>query len=107
MFGLLVRIGYVPVEKGSVETGKIEAAKLLPGAVIVSVMRFPDGTAKEFISWLKTEGYKFPVIAIVDNLGNMDAIDVMRGGGAADIIQRSGFSTRKSSFSKVLTNFAT
>ncbi len=65
MFGLLVRIGYVPVEKGSVETGKIEAAKLLPGAVIVSVMRLPDGTAKEFISWLKTEGYKFPVIAIV------------------------------------------
>ena len=87
MFGLLVRIGYVPVEKGSVETGKIEAAKLLPGAVIVSVMRLPDGTAKEFISWLKTEGYKFPVIAIVDNL-NTDAVDVMRGGGAIDVVQR-------------------
>ena len=51
-------------------------------------MRLSDGTAKEFINWLKTEGYKFPVIAIVDNLGNMDAIDVMRGGGATDIIQR-------------------
>ena len=24
----------------------------------------------------------------MDNLGNMDAIDVMRGGGATDIIQR-------------------
>ena len=51
-------------------------------------MRLPDRTAKEFINWLKTEGYKFPVIAIVDNLGNMDAIDVMRGGGVTDIIQR-------------------
>ncbi len=51
-------------------------------------MLLPDGTAKEFINWLKTEGFGFSVIAIVDNLGNMDAIDVMRGGGATDIIQR-------------------
>lgn len=88
MSGLLTRAGYNPVFVDSIEAGKLGAAKLPPGAVIVTAMRLPDGTAKEFINWLKTEGYKFPVIAIVDNLGNMDAIDVMRGGGATDIIQR-------------------
>lgn len=88
MSSLLMRAGYEPVSAECIEAGKIEAAKLPPGAVIVTAMRLPDGTAKEFINWLKTEGYKFPVIAIVDNLGNMDAIDVMRGGGATDIIQR-------------------
>ena len=88
MSSLLSKAGYDPIGVDSIEAGKVEAAKLPPGAVIVAAMRLPDGTAKEFINWLKTEGYKFPVIAIVDNLGNMDAIDVMRGGGATDIIQR-------------------
>lgn len=88
MSSLLSRAGYDPLGVDSIEAGKVEAAKLPPGAVIVTAMRLLDGTAKEFINWLKTEGYKFPVIAIVDNLGNMDAIDVMRGGGATDIIQR-------------------
>ena len=88
MSNLLSRAGYDPLGIDSIEAGKVEATKLPPGAVIVTAMRLPDGTAKEFINWLKTEGYKFPVIAIVDNLGNMDAIDVMRGGGATDIIQR-------------------
>lgn len=88
MSGLLIRAGYNPLVVGSIEAGKLEVAKLPPGAVIVTAMRLPDGTAKEFVNWLKTEGYKFPVIAIVDNLGNMDAIDVTRGGGATDIIQR-------------------
>ncbi|WP_303332239.1 sigma-54 dependent transcriptional regulator [uncultured Muribaculum sp.] len=88
MSSLLSKAGYDPLGAESIEAGKVEAAKLPPGAVIVAAMRLPDGTAKEFINWLKTEGYKFPVIAIVDNLGNMDAIDVMRGGGATDIIQR-------------------
>lgn len=88
MAGLLTRAGYDPVVAESIEAGKVEAAKLPSGAVIVTAIRLSDGTAKEFISWLKTEGYKFPVIAIVDNLSNMDAIDVMRGGGATDIIQR-------------------
>ena len=88
MSGLLTRAGYDPVVAESIEAGKVEAAKLPPGAVIVTAMRLPDGTARELIDWLKAEGYKFPVIAIVDNLGNMDAIDVMRGGGATDIIQR-------------------
>ncbi len=88
MFGLLMRAGYDPVEKGSIEAGKVEAAKLPPGAVIVTAMRLPDGTARELIDWLKAEGYKFPVIAIVENLNGMDVAEVMRGGGAVDIIQR-------------------
>lgn len=88
MSGLLTRAGYDPIVAESIEAGKVEAAKLPPGAVIVAAIRLPDGTAREFIDWLNAEVYKFPVIAIVDNLGNMDAIDVMRGGGATDIIQR-------------------
>ena len=87
MTGLLVRADYDPVVADCIEAGKVEAAKLPPGAVIVTAMRLSDGTAKEFIKWLKTEGYNFPVIAIVDNL-NADAVDVMRGGGAVDVIQR-------------------
>ena len=87
MAGLLTRAGYDPVVTDCIEAGKIEAAKLPPGAVIVTSMRLSDGTAKEFINWLKTEGYKFPVIAIVDNL-HTDAVDVMRGGGAVDVVQR-------------------
>ena len=87
MTGLLTRAGYDPVVTDCIEAGKVEAAKLPPGAVIVTSMRLSDGTAKEFINWLKTEGYKFPVIAIVDNL-NTDAVDVMRGGGAIDVVQR-------------------
>ncbi len=74
MSGLLIRAGYNPLVVGSIEAGKLEAAKLPPGAVIVTAMRLPDGTAKEFANWLKTEVYKFLVIAIVDNLANMDAI---------------------------------
>ena len=87
MAGLLTRAGYDPVVTDCIEAGKVEAAKLPPGAVIVAAMRLSDGTAKEFINWLKTEGYKFSVIAIVDNL-NTDAVDVMRGGGAVDVVQR-------------------
>lgn len=60
------------------KSGKVESVKLSPGAVIVTAMRLPDGIAREFISWLKTEGFGFPVIAIVDNLGNIDAIIIIR-----------------------------
>jgi len=88
MSGLLTRAGYAPVVADSIESGKVEAAKLPPGAVIVTAMRLPDGTARELIDWLKAEGYKFPVIAIVENLNGMDVAEVMRGGGAVDIIQR-------------------
>ncbi len=82
MSGLLTRVGYDPVVAESIETGKVESAKLPPGAVIVTAMKFRDGTAREFINWLKTEGYKFPVIAIVDNLNPMELIDVMCDWGA-------------------------
>lgn len=36
----------------------------------------------------KREGYKFPVIAIVDNLNPSDLLELMRNGGAVDVIQR-------------------
>lgn len=88
MSGLLTKAGYDPLTAESIEAGKVEAAKLPPGAVIVTAMRLPDGTAREFINWLKAEGYGFPVIAIVDNLSGIDAVEVMRGGGAVDVIQR-------------------
>lgn len=51
-------------------------------------MRLPDGTARELIDWLKAEGYKFPIIAIVDNLNPMELIDVMCDWGSVNVIQR-------------------
>lgn len=87
MSGLLTRAGYDPVVAESIEAGKVEAAKLPPGAVIVTAMRLSDGTARELINWLKTEGFGFPVIAIVENLDPLDIVNVMSG-GATDIIQR-------------------
>ena len=47
MSGLLTRSGYDPIGVDSIEAGKVEAAKLPPGAVIVTAMRLPDGTARE------------------------------------------------------------
>ena len=88
MTGLLARADYDLVVAESVEAGKVEAAKLPPGAVIVTAMRLPDGTARELINWLKTENYGFPVLAIVENLNNTDVLSVMRDGGAVDVIQR-------------------
>lgn len=88
MSSLLTKAGYDPLTAESIEAGKQEADKLPPGAVIVTAMRLSDGTAREFINWLKAEGYGFPVIAIVDNLRGIDAVEVMRGGGAVDVIQR-------------------
>ena len=85
---LLVKAGYNPVVAERIEAGKQAAAELPPGAVIVTAMKLPDGTARELINWLKAEDYKFPVIAIVDNLNPGDLLDVMSGGGAVDVIQR-------------------
>ena len=45
-------------------------------------------TAQELVNWQKREGYKFPVIAIVDNLNPLEIADVMKDGGAVNIIQR-------------------
>lgn len=88
MSSLLSKAGYDPLGAESIEAGKVEAAKLPPGAVIVTAMRLPDGTARELINWLKTENYGFPVLAIVENLNNTDVLSVMRDGGAVDVIQR-------------------
>lgn len=88
MSSLIVRAGYDPIISEKIEAAKEVVAKLPPGAVIVTAMRLPDGTAKEFINWLKSVGYKFPVIAIVENLNNADVVSIMRGGGAVDVIQR-------------------
>ena len=71
-YNLLMKAGYDPIVTESIEAEKVEAAKLPPGAVIVTALRLNDGTAREFIDWLKTEGYKFPVIAIVENLSPME-----------------------------------
>lgn len=88
MAGLLTRAGYDPVVTNCIEAGKVEAAKLPPGSVIITAMRLPDGTARELINWLKEEGYKFPVLAVVDNLNPMELIDVMCDWGAVNVIQR-------------------
>ena len=88
MVGFLTRAGYDPVCAESIEAGKVEAAKLPPGAVIVTAMRLLDGSARDLINWLNAEKYKFPVIAIVENLNARDLLDVMSGGGAVDVIQR-------------------
>lgn len=88
MSGLLTRAGYEPITVDSMEAAKEEVAKLPPGAVVVTAMKFAHGTAQELVNWQKREGYKFPVIAIVDNMNAVDLLSVMRDGGAVDVIQR-------------------
>lgn len=88
MSGLLTRAGYEPITVDSMEVAKEEVAKLPPGAVVVTAMKFAHGTAQELINWQKCEGYKFPVIAIVDYINAVDLLSVMRDGGAVDIVQR-------------------
>lgn len=88
MSGLLVKHGYEPIAVDNMEAAKEAVTKLPPGAVVVTAMKFAHGTAQELINWQKREGYKFPVIAIVDNLNPLEIADVMKDGGAVDIIQR-------------------
>ena len=88
MSGLLTRAGYEPIAVESMEAAKEEVAKLPPGAVVVTAMKFAHGTAQELINWQKREDYKFPAIAIVDNMNAVDLLSVMRDGGAVDVIQR-------------------
>lgn len=88
MSSLLTRAGYEPIDVGSMEAAKEEVAKLPPGAVIVADHKLPDGSAKELVNWQKGEGFSFPVIAIVNNLNGADLLEVMRDGGAVDVIQR-------------------
>ena len=88
MSGLLVKHGYEPIAVDNMEAAKEEVAKLPPGAVVITAMKFAHGTAQELVNWQKREGYKFPVIAIVDNINAVDLLSVMRDGGAVDVIQR-------------------
>ena len=88
MSGLLTRAGYEPIAVDKMEAAKDEVAKLPPGAVVVAAMKFTGGTAQELINWQKSEGYKFPVIAVVDNYNAVDILSLMLEGGAVDIIQR-------------------
>lgn len=90
MSGLLVKHGYEAIAVGSMEAAKDEVAKLPPGAVIVADYKLPGGSAKELINWMKVEEFSFPVIAIVNNLNGPDLLDVMKGGGAVDVVQRAG-----------------
>ena len=92
MSGLLTRAGYEPIIVEEMEAAKQEVMKLSPGAVIVSAMKFRGGTARELINWLKEEGYKFPVLAVVANLSPIDLIDEMRDCGVVNIIQRPALS---------------
>ena len=88
MSGLFTRAGYEPIAVDKMEAAQEEVAKLPPGAVVVAAMKFTGGTARELINWQKCEGYKFPVIAVVDNMNAVDLLSVMRDGGAVDVIQR-------------------
>lgn len=91
---LLTRAGYEPIAVESMEAAKEEVANLPPGAVIVAAMKFVRGTAQELVNWQKREGFSFPVIAIVDNMDPMEIADVMKDGGAVDIIQRPALNKR-------------
>ena len=89
MSGLLVKSGYEPIAVNCMEAAKNEVEKLPPGAVIVVDYKLPDGSAKELVNWQKTEGFSFPVIAIVNNLNGSDLLEVMSDGGAVNVIQRA------------------
>lgn len=88
MAGLLTKAGYDPVTAEDFDAAKEEVAKLPPGAVVVAAMKFTRGTAQELINWQKREGYKFPVIAVVENLNGLDTIEVLQDHGAVAVVQR-------------------
>lgn len=88
MAGLLTKAGYEPITAVDFDAAKEAVAKLPPGAVVVTAMKFTGGTAQELINWQKREGYKFPVIAIVETFNPHDLLAVMQDGGAMNVIQR-------------------
>ena len=57
MSSLLTRAGYEPIAVESMEAAKEEVAKLPPGAVVVTAMKFNHGT--ELINRHKAEKYKW------------------------------------------------
>lgn len=88
MTGLLVKSGYEPFTVETMEAAKVEVAKLPPGAVIVAGLRFGGGTAEELVKWLRRERKDYPVIAIVERLGDPEATKVMADHGAMNVVQR-------------------
>ena len=94
MSALLSNVGYEPIIVGTMEAAKDAVAKLPPGAAIVAGLRFSGGTAKELVNWLKAEKKDFPVVAIVERLGDTDATDVMEDHGAVSVIQRPAIDKR-------------
>lgn len=50
---LLTRAGYEPITVDSMEVAKEEVAKLPPGAVVVTAMKFAHGTAQKLANWQK------------------------------------------------------
>ena len=88
MSGLLIRAGYNPIVADSIGAAKEKVAELPLGAVVIAAMKFTGGTAQELINWQKREGYKFPVIAIVENLSGLDTIEVLQDHGAVAVVQR-------------------
>lgn len=88
MAAFLTKAGYDPIMAEDFDAAKEEVAKLPPGAVVVAAMKFTGGTAQELINWQKREGYKFPVIAIVENLNGLDTIEVLQDHGAVAVVQR-------------------
>lgn len=88
MAGILTKSGYEPILSENMNAAKDEVAKLPPGAVVVAAMKFTGGTAQELINWQKSEGYRFPVIAVLDNFNPSDLLAVMQDGGAVNVIQR-------------------
>ena len=59
MSGLLSRAGYKPIDVGSMKATKEAVAKLPPGAVAVTAMKFAHETVQELINRHKTEKYKW------------------------------------------------
>lgn len=94
MSALLSKVGYEPIAVENMEAAKDAVAKLPPGAAIVAGLRFSGGTAKELVNWLKAEKKDFPVIAIVERLGDTDATDVMEDHGAVSVVQRPAIDKR-------------
>lgn len=94
MSGLLVKHGYEPIAVGTMEAAKDAVTKLPPGAAIVAGLRFSGGTAKELVNCLKAEKKDFPVVAIVERLGDTDAMDVMEDHGAVSVVQRPAIDKR-------------
>ena len=97
MAGLLTKAGYDPIMVEDFDAAKEAVAKLPPGAVVVTAMKFTGGTAQMLVNWQCQEGLSFPTIAIVNNLNPNELLDLMRS-GIADVIQRPAIDKQLTEF---------